>query len=98
DLCQRTRHPEPVVTRLITDHDPLRLPRSLAQSTDQVGQIAAGDPMDARPIAIRTSDGYDPALLAEFDCRINRRLGSPTVVHACHCLRSPDNELSTRQS
>src|SRR4051812_40895487 len=57
DLCQRTRQPETVVTRLIADHDPLLLPRSLAQSADQVGQIAAGDPMNARPIAIRTSDG-----------------------------------------
>ena len=96
DLCKRTRQPDTVVTRLIADHDPPLLPRSLAQSTDQVGQIAAGDPMDARPIAIRTSDGNDPALLAEFDCRINRRLGSRTVVHPCHFLRSP--ELSTRQS
>ena len=74
DLCQRTRQPETVVTRLITDHDPLLLPRSLAQSADQVGQIAADDPMNARPIAIRKSDGNDPALLAEFDCRINRSL------------------------
>ena len=70
--------------------------RSLAQSADQVGQIAAGDPMDARPIAIRMSDSNDPALLAEFDCRINRRLEPDTIVHACHCCRSP--ELSTRQS
>jgi hypothetical protein len=63
NLCQRTRQPETVVTRLITDHDPLLLPRSLAQSTHQVGQIAAGDPMDARPIAIRTSDGNDQLFL-----------------------------------
>src|SRR5215468_1733012 len=33
DLCQRTRQPETVVTRLIADHDPLLLPPSLAQST-----------------------------------------------------------------
>jgi GR25 family glycosyltransferase involved in LPS biosynthesis len=39
---------------------------------------------------------HRPDFLAEFDCRINRRLGSRTVVHACHCLRSP--KLSTRQS
>src|SRR4029077_6569757 len=64
DLCQRTRQPETVVTRLITDHDPLLLPRgrSFAQSADQVSQISAADPMNARPIAIRTSDGNDPAL------------------------------------
>src|ERR1700740_1696546 len=89
DLGQRTRQPETVVTRFITDHNPLLLPRSLAQSADQISQIATGDPSNARPIAIRTSDGNDPALLAELDRRINRRLEPDTIVHACHCCRSP---------
>src|ERR1700738_5136963 len=89
DLGQRTRQPETVVTRFITDHNPLLLPRSLAQSADQISQIATGDPMNARPIAIRTSDGNDPAFLAELDRRINRRLEPDTIVHACHCCRSP---------
>src|SRR5215813_5971438 len=89
DLGQRTRQPETVVTCFITDHNPLLLPRSLAQSANQISQIATGDPMNARPIAIRTSDGNDPALLAELDRRINRRLASDTIVHACHCCRSP---------
>src|ERR1700752_3996925 len=56
-LGQRTRQPETVVTCFITDHNPLLLPRSLAQSANQISQIATGDPMNARPIAIRTSDG-----------------------------------------
>src|SRR6201985_2039596 len=89
DLGQRTRQPENVVTRFITDHNPLLLPRSLAQSADQISQIATGDPMNARPIPIRTSDGNDPALLAELDRRINRRLEPDTIVHACHFCRSP---------
>src|SRR5215831_3705285 len=89
DLGQRTRQPETVVTCFITDHNPLLLPRSLAQSANQISQIATGDPMNARPIAIRTSDGNDPALLAELDRRINRRLEPDTIVHACHCCRSP---------
>src|SRR5215469_256044 len=74
DLGQRTRQPETVVTCFITDHNPLLLPRSLAQSANQISQTDAADPMNARPIAIRTSDGNDPALLAELDRRINRRL------------------------
>src|ERR1700745_3089068 len=89
DLGQRTRQPETVVTCFITDHNPLLLPRSLAQSANQISQVATGDPMNARPIAIRTSDGNDPALLAELDRRINRRLEPDTIVHACHCCRSP---------
>src|SRR6516164_2733215 len=89
DLSQRTCQPETVVTRLITHHDPPLLPRSLAQSADQISQIAAGDPVNARSISIRMSDGNDPALLAQLDRRINRRLEPGTIVHACHCCRSP---------
>src|SRR5262245_58069567 len=89
DLGQRTRQPETVVTRFITDHNPLLLPRSLAQSANQISQIATGDPMNARPIAIRTSDGNDPALLAELDRRINRRLEPDTIMHACQLLPLP---------
>src|ERR1700750_265722 len=89
DLGQRTRQTETGLTRFIAAHNPLLLPRSLAQSANQISQIATGDPMNARPIAIRTSDGNDPALLAELDRRINRRLEPDTIVHACHCCRSP---------
>src|ERR1700747_666445 len=89
DLGPANAPHETVVNPLIPTPNPLLLSRSLAQSANQISQIATGDPMNARPIAIRTSDGNDPALLAELDRRINRRLEPDNVVHVCHCCRSP---------
>jgi hypothetical protein len=51
------------------------LSRRFAQSANQLNQIAAGDPMDARPIPIWVCDVDDPVLVAELDRRVNRRVG-----------------------
>src|SRR3974377_1712325 len=53
DLGQRTRQPETVVTRFITDHNPLLLPPTLWQSPKHITQIATGHPVKARPVATR---------------------------------------------
>jgi len=70
---ERSCKPKAIVTCFIANEQTLAVTGRCAQFEDQIRNGAASNPMNAWLVICRLHDGDDPALLAEFDCHIDRK-------------------------
>lgn len=72
--CERPGEPEPVMASLVADQNPSPRLRRRPDPYDKLAQIAAGDPVDARPIPLGRRNAEHPSFLSQFNRGINRNL------------------------
>src|SRR5271165_6893720 len=93
---ERSGDPEAVISSLVANQNPASALRRRPDPYDELAQIAAGDPVDARPIPLGRRNAEHPGFLAQFDRGINRMARSLARADRRHRLAPSGLVRATR--